>query len=975
ARSPLSLAALFERDCESLPILLQILSTSQFLSDQLVQEPATYDLLRMTEGAPVSRKILIEDVLSEVKAATDLQSAATILNAFKHREIARIAYGDIIRAQRLDVITRQLSYLADAACEAALVLARQQLMPRFGNPFDRSGNPCGFVILGLGKLGGLELNYSSDIDLMFMYAADGQTDGRKSIGNQEYFDRLARHLVRILTESTVRGSAYRVDLRLRPEGKQGLPVIRRDAAERYYDISGRTWERQAFIKARAVAGDLKLGDDFLAALQPWIYRKYLSHADISGIKTLKRKIEKRAAIASGSRDVKVGHGGIRDVEFVIQFLQLLNGSELPQVRSNNTLDAIARLEQAGCLNMQERTLLTDHYEFLRKIEHRLQIMYDGQTHQMPTVSSELRKLAIRMGFADNGTDSALAQFERQFSQKTDLNRKILDHLLHDAFVDPEETEPEVDLVLDPSPSPESIAAVLSAHGFADPQEAYRNLMDLATERAKFLSTRRSRHFLASIAPKLLRIVATTPNPDVTLVTLSRVSDSLGGKGVLWELFSSTPALMKLYVRLCAACPYLAGLLTSNPGMIDELMDSLVVDHLPSMEVLREMLDDMCRGAQDIQPMLHSFKNSMHLRVGVRDILSKDDVRETTHTLSDVAETLLHRTILNEYEGLTKKFGIPTLATPRTTVDDRAEVPCLPLAKDDCDLVILGMGKLGGQEPNYHSDLDIIFLYEDDGRTRDVGNRKADLTSNQHFYSELGQRTIKTLTNVTAFGRLYEVDPRLRPTGKSGSLAFSFAEFERYFREGDGQLWERQALCKARPVFGSSASRHRVMEIIRGILQVPWEPAYANQIHDMRLQMQENATRRNLKRGAGGTVDIEFIVQMLQLKYAQSHPEILVPGTLRAIEKLGQLDLLSADDAEALQKHYRFLRSVEARLRLMNTTARHDLPDDKEDLSRLAYLLNLGSVDALVKQCGATMADNRTRFEQVVGEHGEPVPTT
>ena len=286
ARSPLSLAALFERDRESLPILLQILSTSQFLSDQLAQEPSTYDLLRMTEGAPVSRQILIEDVLGEVRVATDLASAATILNAFKQREIARIAYGDIIRRQRLDTITRQLSYLADAACEAALKLAREHLSPKFGQPLDRQGQPCGFVILGLGKLGGLELNYSSDIDLIFMYAADGQTDGPKSIGNQEYFDRLARHLIRVLTETTVRGSAYRVDLRLRPEGNQGLPVIRRDAAERYYDISGRTWERQAFIKARPVAGDLALGDDFLAALQPWIYLEvpqscgYQRHQDL-----------------------------------------------------------------------------------------------------------------------------------------------------------------------------------------------------------------------------------------------------------------------------------------------------------------------------------------------------------------------------------------------------------------------------------------------------------------------------------------------------------------------------------------------------------------------------------------------------------------------------------------------------------------------------------------------------------------------
>jgi glutamate-ammonia-ligase adenylyltransferase len=383
---------------------------------------------------------------------------------------------------------------------------------------------------------------------------------------------------------------------------------------------------------------------------------------------------------------------------------------------------------------------------------------------------------------------------------------------------------------------------------------------------------------------------------------------------------------------------------------------------------------MCRGAKDIVPMLHSFRNSMHLRVGVRDIVGKDDVQTTTRALSNVAETLLHRTVVHEYLKLVKKLGIPSHSS-RTAHAPAAVLPeaspnqtdQLPRSENGCDLVILGLGKLGGEEPNYHSDLDVIFLYEVEGRTRPPAGRTLECTSNQHFFGELGQQVIKVLSKTTAYGRLYEIDPRLRPAGKSGPLAVSFDEFERYYLEGQGQLWERQALLKARPVFGSAASRERVSAIIRRVLQMPWAAEHAQQIREMRYQMQETASPVNLKRGPGGTVDIEFIVQMWQLRHAQTHPEVLVPGTFEALTRLGELGLLPASAAEELKSGYRQLRSVEARLRLMNTTARHDLPSDPSDLARLAYLLNVDSTETLQEICKQTMARNRMRFEQLSRE--------
>ena len=320
-------------------------------------------------------------------------------------------------------------------------------------------------------------------------------------------------------------------------------------------------------------------------MRPWIYRRYLTRADISGIKALKRRIEQQAGRDGGDeRNVKTGRGGIRDVEFAIQFLQLLNGGDLPALRTTNTLEAIVKLESVGCLTNQERTLLEENYVFLRRIEHLLQIMFDLQTHMLPAADDGQRKLALRMGYADAPGRSAKDAFWSDFRNKTDLNRKMLDHLLHDAFGDDAETEAESDLVLDPDPPPERVAEVLGKYPFRDVPQAHRNLTAPGEEKIRFLSTPRCRHFLASIAPRLLEAIAATADPDSTLVNLDKVSDSLGGKGVLWELFSFNPPSLRLYVELCAYSPYLSAILTSNPGMIDGLMDSLVLDKLPSAKI-------------------------------------------------------------------------------------------------------------------------------------------------------------------------------------------------------------------------------------------------------------------------------------------------------------------------------------------------------------------------------------------------------
>jgi [glutamine synthetase] adenylyltransferase / [glutamine synthetase]-adenylyl-L-tyrosine phosphorylase len=955
ARSPLALGSLFERDRDALPILLQIFSTSQYFSELLIRDPSGYDLLRLTEGQAVPRDVLVAELASEVDALADGAAVSAALRRFKRRETLRIAYGDLIRGQSLETVASQISYLADAIVEAAVRFSRRQLESKRGRPCRPDGLLARFVVLAMGKLGGAELNYSSDIDLVFLYECDGQTDGPRAASNVEFFDRLARDVVKLLAEANERGYCYRVDLRLRPEGQRGPVAHSLEAALSYYDVLGRTWERQAYVKARPVAGDHDLGREFLQSLEPWIYRRYLSLADITGIKALKRRIEHRA-ISTGdeSRNVKTGRGGIRDIEFAIQFLQLLNGGDLPELRTGNTLAAIAQLENVGCLTHQERSLLDENYRFLRKIEHRLQILFDLQTHLLPAGADEMRKLAIRMGYRDAPPKTALAAFESDYQSKTAVNRKILDHLLHDAFGDDAQTEPEVDLVLDPAPPPEKVAAVLGRYPFRDAQLAYQNLVSLATEKLRFLLTRRCRHFLASIAPRLIKAIAATPDADSTLVNLEKVSDSLGGKGVLWELFSFNPPSMNLYVELCSSSPYLSNILISNPGMIDELMDSLVLNKLPTRESLRETLAELARGAEDLEPILHSFKNTMQLRVGVRDILGKEDVHSTTAALSDIAETCLEAIARNEHAKLVAKWGEPTIAGgPRTG--------------EPSHFVILALGKLGGRELNYHSDLDLVFLYEADGPTfhGPRARRNATTTTNQHFFSELGQRIVKFCSRLGPYGKLYEVDLRLRPTGKSGALATTFAEFARYFAEGSGHLWERQALTKARAALVEPELAAQVIQLVaQAAYDHPWQSRHAAAIGDMRRRMEENAPENNIKRGPGGIVDIEFLVQMLQLKYGRDNPAIRNPNAVTALSLLHQHGYLNREDYEYFTASYRFLRTVESRLRLMLAPTRV-LPDDPIELAKLAHALGYAGGAELQAECRHYLRRNRERFDALI----------
>ncbi len=902
---------------DAIDTLISICATSQFLSDTLVTQPAAIRMLGFPLHRTPTKAELVTELLTEVDSAPEDSHVLHSIRQFRARHLLRIGINDVIHDRPLEEVTAGIADVAEAAVIVALTLAERTVKRRFGEPITHDGQPGRMTILAFGKLGGHELNYSSDIDLMIVFDEEGQTTGKLNVTLEEYYSRVTREMLRLLTQSP---AAYRVDFRLRPEGQRG-PLVRSMASTlSYYDTLGRTWERQALIKVRPIAGDPELGQQFLSAIEPFIYRKFLSMAEITEVKAIKRKIEHRATRqGDDARDVKTGYGGIRDVEFVIQFLQLLNGGELPAVRSNNTLYAITALLRADCLTPTEGEILEKGYRFLRRTEHRLQLLGDLQTHHLPDRPEDLRRLAMRLGYCDQ-TTSAEKQFQDDFEKVTAFHRKVLNHLLHDAFPEPATPEiPESDLILLPEDEEKS-HSILSRYGFRDTVTALRNLQLLAEEPVPFLPTRRCRHFLASIAPKLLQALAETPDPDMSLTNLEKVTSSLGAKGVLWELFSFNEPSLKLYVDLCATSQFLSQILMSHPGMIDELLDSLVLDQPKSRSELEQELQELCRGAEPqlVDRILHSFQNKELLRIGVQDILGKRPLPQTLEALSDLAQTLLGFVVTRELEQLQQRWGSPLV----------------PGTSQPCHFVIIGLGKLGGREMNYQSDLDLVLLYEVDGQTHHL---EGEATSHTHFFSELAQRVIKALSHHGPLGRLYQADMRLRPTGKSGNLVVPLEGFRKYYAEG-AQLWERQALTRARIVYGESSFATLVQAAIQEAAYQDWSPVMIDEIILMRKRLEASRGEADLKRGIGGIVDVEFLVQLLLLKYGKQYPAIRQANIWAALRELQRAGLLDVRTAERITRHYDFLRMLESRQRIVQNQSLDSLPDNPDDMIKLVRRL-------------------------------------
>lgn len=959
-RSPLSMLSFLERQPHSLAILFQLFAASQYFSELIIDNPEYFDFVWERGTEPVDPARLKDELLAEIRAlAFHHEQVLATIRRRRSRELLRIGFRDIVAGQPLDQITQSISDLADAIVETALAVAYRKQSLKFGEPRFADGKYSRMVVLGLGKLGGQELNYSSDIDLIIIYEEDGQTDGRSpggsSIPNSVFFVGVVQEMVNLLSASTAYGFAYRVDLRLRPHGREAPLCQSLRSTVSYYDRHGRTWERQALVKARPIAGYKPLGQRFLEEIERFVYRRYLSFVEINEIKSIKRQIElKSESRRAGAVNIKTGRGGIRDIEFVVQFLQLLNGGVQRNLRENNTLRSLRLLAASGCINNDEFTALETAYRFLRKTEHRLQFMFDLQRHTIPENPQELDKLAMRLGYASASGVRPGEEFLSDLHAIQDRNNTILRHLMTDLFPPAAgspigESSPESDLILDPQPSADQVQAVLSPYRFKDVARAYQTLLSLGVEEIPFLSTIRCRHFLASIAPLLLRTLSEGPDPDMALVNLEKVTSSLGAKGVLWESLSQNPPMLNLYVNLCAWSQYLSEILINSPGMIDELLDTLIMNRPPLREMLEADLEGLLKGAQDVGPILHSFKSTRLLEIGVHDILGKAVLRETLEDLSDLAEVMLGAIFDHHFEQMVDRYGPPMQEShPRKR----------------SAFVLVGLGKLGGAELGYHGDLDLILLYEADGQTRPskkVGGNGP--ISNFDFYTELLQRVVKTASTMTAGGRLYSIDLRLRPMGRSGSLASPMFRFKEYF-EKSASIWERQAMLRARVIYGSKEFAKEAREALtRAAIGAKWSKETVDEVVQMRKRLETGRRRSqaDIKRGRGGEADVEFAVQLAQLRFGEECPAILQPNTWRGIDALEQTGHWTKERAARLREGYTLLRLVESRLRIVYNLARNDIPEDLDDQDKLAQRCGYGSGPELLNRVTATMESLREEF--------------
>lgn len=981
--SPTGVVALFCRDTESLSNLVRVFATSDVLTDCLIADPAAFDLLRVSDGQPTSREYLVDELSANLAVVKEIPRAAQTVREFATREMIRVAFGEFIRDMLPEVAARQLACIADAIVQASLDFAIRYQTKKTGEIQRVDGTSPVFSVIGLGGLGSEELTYGDNLDLIVLC---DQID-RKNASHVAFYRGVAGVLMEVLRSRET--LFFQANMIRQPRIDPDDSIVSLFEAINVCESSNEIWMRLAYVRARYVAGDRVIFNQFHDQLQPWIYRRFLTSNDLTEFRSLRGRVMRRLdrtdsedSVSSpghasiGLRDIATDPGSRNDIRLTVRFLQLLHGGEVTEVRLHRTQDALDALEHSGCITHQEATLLTAHYAKLTRLEHQLSIIAGTRQTELPESSAARQRLAWQLGMRDPETGFGDdVRFMESLENILSVNRRIIGHLVsepdaghptdmslsRDAGAD--DVPIETELLLDPSPDPVIVAEVLGRYGFDDNQErgisrrVIQDLDSLATETSSFLSTRRCRHFFAALVPDLLTEIARTPHPLEALERLVAVANSIGAKSTLWELLATNRPTLELLVRLCAGSPYLSDVLVGNPGMIDELVDSLVIDRVPSAEKLDAQSMMLCRNAKDLEKILRSFKDASHLTAGVHQILAKEDVQRIHALLSDTADSAIRRVIEFEQEGLAQRFGDPTAKDGKTPAE----------------LVALAFGRLGGREKNYHSDLDVLFLYTSEGKTeRRVGGPRA-TTSNDHFFNELTRQVIDHVNHVTESGRLYDLDSRLRPTDEEEILSVTIETFARRFRQGVAPLWQRMAICKARPISGHRDTRAEVAATIADLLRnTTWRDSMVDEVQKIRQRMDRSAGPDNLKRGRGGAMDVEMLTQLMTLRYAGESDDDRLGGPARLTATLDVLGVLADDeriprsDAERLASNYRILRTVEANLRLMNAPSRHGFPKDAATLECLAFLMNM-SPDDIIADTNQARDSNREVFDRLLAK--------
>ncbi|WP_373501485.1 bifunctional [glutamate--ammonia ligase]-adenylyl-L-tyrosine phosphorylase/[glutamate--ammonia-ligase] adenylyltransferase [Desulfococcus sp.] len=847
--------------------------------------------------------------------AADEAALSHILRLFRRREMTRIAFRDLCGLSDLRETVGDLSDLADACLEAALSRLHAWQCAALGTPVDKTGNPQGLVVFGMGKLGARELNFSSDIDLIFAYPEAGRTDGGpRSVTNEEFFTRLSRRLIHVLGACTVDGFVFRVDMNLRPYGESGPMAMSFDAVESYYQEQGREWERYAWIKARPVAGDTAAGDRLACALKPFIYRRYLDFGVFESLRDMKQMIAVEVKRKGMADHIKLGPGGIREVEFFGQIFQLIRGGVIPALQDRRIFVVLSLLAREGYIADETCRALQEAYVFLRRTEHRLQEFNDAQTHVLPGDTAGRARLAAAMGFADWG-----AFYDRLKHHTAAV------HCHFNSLLRMEESAPEADPaagtlagVWDHPRDDADARAAIEAAGYDDPEEALRCLKSFHDEIDGQALSSEGRDRIDRLMPLVIAGAGRTDQPGVTLERTVSLIRAIRRRTSYVSLLLETPHALEHLIRLADTSSWILNLLTRRPMLLDELLDPRTLYLPPERAELEASLTrkQAKNEADDLEGQMDAlrlFRQVNVLKVAAADITNAIPLMRVSDHLSDIAETVLHRVVAMSADHLFERHGVPECNPP--------------LTGGERGFAVIAYGKLGGLELGYDSDLDLVFLHSGTGGFSD-GRQPVDTTT---FYSRLGQRVLHMLSTHTSAGRLYEVDMRLRPSGDAGILVTSMEGFRQYLLT-EAWTWEKQALVRARPIVGDPRLMDRFNEIRREVLARTRDPAVLRkEIRDMRARMKKELLAPenglfDLKQGTGGMVDIEFLVQYLVLLESHQRPGILDwTDNVRLIRSLSDAGIIDEITAYFLRKAYLTYRSMGHKLSLREKPAK--VPED------------------------------------------------
>ena len=877
--------------------------------------------------APVAERL--STALAGIADETALIRA---LRVFRNRELARIAVRDIGGLALLDETLGDLSALADAAINAAMAFVAAGLQARHGQPREADGALATPFVLGMGKLGGRELNFSSDIDLIFGYTANGETDGARSLSNEEYFAKLARDTSRLLAAPTEDGFVFRVDTLLRPFGSVGPHAASMSGMEDYYQTHGREWERYAMVKARACAGDRAAGQALLNHLRPFVYRRYLDYGAINSLRDLKGLIDRDTRAKGAADNLKLGPGGIREVEFIVQLFQLTRGGQDARLRDARLRPVLRYIGSSGLLPAETAQALDDAYVLLRRAENAVQLHGDLQTHSLPTDPAARAAFAAALGAANfeaavepirAAREFVRAEFERLFAEaETQDATPAFGAGANEAW----DAEVECE-------------AALRARGFGDGTAAVtKALADLRQSRLMRTLSDASQSRLRSLLPLLLDEAARQPDPSTAAARALEVIAAILGRSPYLILLRDSAVARAQLVRLCAASPWLTALLARTPALLDALLDPRLAAETPSRQQLHDELgtrferiatDDM----EAQMELLRRYRQEMTLRIAACDLSGSLPLVQVSDRLSWLAEAILERTVTAARAQLASAHGEPKNADGSTA-----------------GFAILGYGKFGSIELGYGSDLDLVFVYDCDQPDGLTAGPKS--ISNAQFFARLGQRIVHYLATHTPAGRAYEVDLQLRPSGNSGMVVSGLTSFARYQRDS-AWTWEHQAFLRARTVVGDAALCVAIAELRREVLmRVRDAETLRREVVDMRSKMRSNLEKRSagkwdVKQAEGGLIDAEFLTQFLVLRDAHAQASLVeYTDNWRQLEALADAHRINAMQKDELLRATRAYRGWLHRRALQQADGLADQADFAAERAAVAALwqeLVLGDV--------------------------------